>query len=174
MALAHPPAVDHHSVAHPPIGVIALLNGPCEIDTGYQWVFPDDVEVVDETTKQISTQQEVNVGPMESMSKSKKNVIDPESIIKNYGADSARWFMLSDSPPERDINWSESGIQGSWKFCQKIWTLVHSNKDIFHDNLSEEEYNLDSKKFLAQIHQQLNGITKSIEKFQMNVAVAKI
>ena len=63
------------------------------------------------------------MGEIESMSKSKKNVIDPESIISTYGADSARWFMLSDSPPEKDINWTDSGINGAWKICQKIWTL---------------------------------------------------
>ena len=73
------------------------------------------------------------MGAIESMSKSKKNVIDPEEIIKSYGSDSARWFMLSDSPPERDINWSDSGIHGSWRFCQKIWATITSNLSILND-----------------------------------------
>ena len=61
---------------------------------------------------------------IESMSKSKKNVIDPESIISTYGADSARWFMLSDSPPEKDINWTDSGINGAWKICQQFHFIL--------------------------------------------------
>ena len=74
------------------------------------------------------------IGPIESMSKSKKNVIDPETIIKDFGADSARWFMLSDSPPDKDINWSESGINGSWKICQKIWAIIDLNKKYLKPN----------------------------------------
>ena len=77
---------------------------------------------------QISTGEKVTMGEIESMSKSKKNVIDPESIINTFGADSARWFMLSDSPPEKDINWTDSGINGAWKICQKIWTDCKKNK----------------------------------------------
>ena len=68
-------------------------------------------------------QNKVNVGPSESMSKSKKNVIDPEYIIKNYGADAVRLFILSDSPPEKDVQWSEQGMIASYKFLQKLWTL---------------------------------------------------
>ena len=70
------------------------------------------------------TDEEVIRGPSESMSKSKKNVVDPENIINEYGADTARLFMLSDSPPERDINWSLSGINGAWKFTQKFWRTI--------------------------------------------------
>ena len=84
------------------------------------WVYPDDVEKKDSKYFQISTGEKVTMGEIESMSKSKKNVIDPESIISTYGADSARWFMLSDSPPEKDINWTDSGINGAWKICQKF------------------------------------------------------
>ena len=62
------------------------------------------------------------------MSKSKKNVVDPEAIINAYGADTARWFMLSDSPPGRDINWSESGVKGAWKFINKLWNIIIENK----------------------------------------------
>ena len=68
--------------------------------------------------------KEITVGPSESMSKSKKNTIDPENIIENYGADSARLFILSDSPPEKDVQWSDEGIASSFKFIQKLWTLI--------------------------------------------------
>ena len=109
------------------------------------------------------------------MSKSKKNVVDPEAIINTYGADTARWFMLSDSPPGRDINWSDSGIKGAWKFINKVWSLINENKTIFktliNDNESETKNYLSLKKIT---HKNLRDITKSIESFQMNVAVAKI
>ena len=114
------------------------------------------------------------MGPSESMSKSKKNIIDPESIIKTFGADAARWFMLSDSPPERDINWSDSGINGAFKFCQRVWQLTLIHKDTFDDNLEEFKITENGEKLLKLVHFNLNEITKSIESFQMNVAVAKI
>jgi leucyl-tRNA synthetase len=141
------------------------------------WVFPSDVEHRDGKLYQASNGLEVTMGPNESMSKSKKNVIDPEEIIKNYGSDSARWFMLSDSPPERDINWSDSGIHGSWRFCQKIWTTITSNIHLLRENDTENdtnEYSTSAKLLLQKTHQSLDAVTNSIEKFQMNVGVAKI
>ncbi len=141
-----------------------------------EWVFPNDVEKKENNLIQISTGKKVIEGAIESMSKSKKNVIDPESIISVYGADSARWFMLSDSPPEKDINWSESGINGAWKICQKIWHIVESN----HEHLKEgeqkkiENYTGKSLELIKVVHQNLNSITQSIERFQMNVAIAKV
>ena len=66
----------------------------------------------------------VEVGRSEKMSKSKKNVVDPTQIIETYGADTARWFMLSDSPPERDLEWTEAGVEGAWRFTQRLWRLV--------------------------------------------------
>ena len=71
----------------------------------------------------ISDKTEIKVGPSESMSKSKKNVIDPESMIKSYGADAVRWFILSDSPPEKDIQWSNQGVNAAYKFLQKVYNL---------------------------------------------------
>ena len=140
------------------------------------WVYPHDVEKKDAEFYQISTGEKVKIGPMESMSKSKKNVIDPESIINTFGADSARWFMLSDSPPEKDINWSESGINGAWKICHRIWTLINTNKKHFEteSNVSDTEFSGKSLNLIRLIHQNLDQITKSIERFQMNVAIAKV
>ena len=140
------------------------------------WVFPDDVEKKDGKYIQISTGRKVVEGQVESMSKSKKNVIDPEIIIKTYGADSARWFMLSDSPPEKDINWSESGINGAWKICQKIWAIIDLNKKYLKLNTHNEhiEYKDDALELMRLIHKNLNTITQSIEKFQMNVSIAKV
>jgi leucyl-tRNA synthetase len=71
------------------------------------------------------TREPLTVGGIEKMSKSKRNVVDPEAIIESYGADTARWFMLSDTPPERDIEWTEEGIEGAWRFVQRVWRLIH-------------------------------------------------
>ena len=141
-----------------------------------EWVFPNDVIEKNNKTYHFETNEEVIKGPSESMSKSKKNVVDPENIINEYGADTARLFMLSDSPPERDINWSISGINGAWKFTQKFWRVVNSCEDIFTINLKEKpkEITGDSNKFRKIVHKHLKSITNSIENFQMNVAVAKI
>ncbi len=140
------------------------------------WVYPNDVEKKNTNYFQISTGEKVTMGEIESMSKSKKNVIDPESIINTYGADSARWFMLSDSPPEKDINWTDSGIHGAWKICQKIWTLVKKNEKFLkrNDEAGPPNYEGENLIFIRIIHQNLNAITQSIEKFQMNVSIARI
>ena len=141
-----------------------------------EWVFPDDVEKKNNEHLQISTGKKVFEGQIESMSKSKKNVIDPQSIIKTYGADSARWFMLSDSPPEKDINWSDAGINGAWKICQKIWTIIDHNKKYIklRANYPKDRYTGDTLSLIKLVHRNLDSITRSIEKFQMNVSIAKV
>ena len=140
-----------------------------------EWILPNDTYEKNNQFFRLETNELLTKGPSESMSKSKKNVVDPEAIINTYGADTARWFMLSDSPPGRDINWSESGIKGAWKFINKIWSLINENKEIFqipiNDNKVETENYINLKKIT---HKSLKDITKSIESFQMNVAVAKI
>jgi leucyl-tRNA synthetase len=140
------------------------------------WVYPNDVEKKNSNYFQISTGEQVVIGEIESMSKSKKNVIDPESIIDTYGADSARWFMLSDSPPEKDINWTDSGIHGAWKICQKIWTIVKKNQQFLEEKAESNVPNYEGKNlvFMKTIHQNLHAITQSIEKFQMNVSIARV
>ena len=88
------------------------------------WVEPTDVELANEAGKrsarQLSTGEALVIGDIEKMSKSKKNVVDPDEIIRDYGADTARWFMLSDSPPERDLEWTEAGVTGAWRFQQRL------------------------------------------------------
>ena len=141
-----------------------------------EWIFPEDVVEKNGLLIKASTGEKVTKGPVESMSKSKKNVVDPENIIKEYGADTARWFMLSDSPPERDINWSISGINGAWRFTQKFWRVVNDCKDIFNVDLINKPKIIDdfTNEFRKQVHKHLKSITDSINSFQMNVAVAKI
>ncbi len=141
-----------------------------------EWLFPSEVYEKDNGYYCSSNEEEVIKGPSESMSKSKKNVIDPEDIINEYGADTARLFMLSDSPPERDINWSLAGINGAWKFTQKFWRTVSDCSDIFSVNLAKKPSIIkgESLIFRKKIHRYLMSITESIENFHMNVAVAKI
>merc|ERR1712167_406385 len=91
------------------------------------WLDPGEVEKISEKKAiKKSDKSKVTVGPSESMSKSKKNTVDPETMIKQYGADSVRWFILSDSPPEKDVQWSDAGVVSSSKFLQKIWNLNQS------------------------------------------------
>ena len=114
--------------------------------------------------------EEVFEGPSESMSKSKKNVIDPETVIKLYGADSVRWFMLSDSPPERDIQWSDEGISGSYKFMQKIWNISETINNLDPKTKMDDE----TKNILDKsINKLIKDVTLAIESFHFNVAVAK-
>ena len=93
-------------------------------DPENNWVSPDEIETIDGKKYLIKDKsKKIKIGPSESMSKSKKNVIDQEFIIENYGADAVRLFILSDSPPEKDVQWSEQGMLSSYKFIQKLWGL---------------------------------------------------
>ena len=141
-----------------------------------EWIMPKDVYEKDNIYFQEKTGQEVICGPSESMSKSKKNVVDPEDIINNYGADTARLFMLSDSPPERDINWSLSGINGAYKFVQRFWRTIKNCENVFEVNINNKprSFSKNSETFRKSVHKNLKSITNSIDNFQMNVSVAKI
>ena len=93
-------------------------------DKNGDWLYPDEIKKLEnKKAKKIKDDSEVIIGPPESMS-SQKNTIDPEAMINIYGADAVRWFILSDSPPEKDIQWSDSGVSSSNKFLQKMWNLV--------------------------------------------------
>lgn len=135
-----------------------------------QWLFPSDIEK-DSTGVFVTkkNKEKVIVGPLESMSKSKKNIVDPEDMINVYGADSVRLFILSDSPPERDINWSQEGVAAAYKFIQKLWRL---NNEIFQ---SQDFLNSEKDEFLIKnINKSIFTITKNLENFQYNVVVANI
>jgi len=135
-----------------------------------QWLSPDEIETNDKINFYLKgmPNKKVKVGPSESMSKSKKNTVDPEKIIKNYGADAVRLFILSDSPPEKDVQWSDQGMLASYKFIQKFWLL---HKKIISIILLKNE-NGDSKSMDSFTNMMIDKITKSIEKFHYNVIVA--
>ncbi len=104
-----------------------MVNHETYQDPKGRWLAPEDV-IVDDQGQRVCKDDPtipVTVGGVEKMSKSKRNVIDPSHIIAQYGADTARWFMLSDSPPERDVQWTEAGVEGAWRFVQRIWRLVN-------------------------------------------------
>ena len=127
-----------------------------------RWLSPDDVR----DGIEIATGDPITVGRVEKMSKSKKNTVDPEPIVDQYGADATRWFMLSDSPPERDLPWSESGIEGAWRFVQRLWRLFDGDTPKPGEGGDPA---LDRK-----LHQTILGIEQDIEALAFNKAVAKI
>ncbi len=133
-----------------------------------KWISPDQVENTQIGMKSKIDGSKIKVGPSEAMSKSKKNIVDPESMIKIYGADAVRWFILSDSPPERDVQWSTAGVSASHKFIQRIWAL---NQKTLNRNQNKND---DEKKFSLKFNEYVFKITDLIEKFQLNVAIAKI
>ncbi len=140
-------------------------------DPENNWVSPDEIETINgKKYLKIDKSKPITVGPSESMSKSKKNTIDPENIIENYGADAARLFILSDSPPEKDVQWSEEGIASSHKFIQKLWGLnsiildeINKNHEKDHDSQLEKTTN----KFLKTI-------TDNLDHFSYNKIVANL
>ena len=139
-------------------------------DQNNHWLSPDEIETEDGINFCSKTEpnNKVRVGPSESMSKSKKNTIDPQKIIKDYGADAVRLFILSDSPPEKDVQWSDQGMVASYKFIQKLWVL--HKKIIEKIKLNDE--NDDSKSLASFTNILIDKVTKNLEKFHYNVIIA--
>ena len=141
-----------------------------------QWLYPEEVvfgEGGAATQKETGTP--VTIGRSESMSKSKKNVVDPGSIINEYGADTARWYMLSDSPPERDLEWTDAGAAGAWRFTQRLWRLFDGAQDKLPAGDTAPDGLSDAAMALrGETHRMLAGITDDVEKFRFNRAVARI
>jgi leucyl-tRNA synthetase len=135
-----------------------------------QWLYPNQVEKNSDgnfVTKK--DKKKVVAGPSEAMSKSRKNTVDPEEMINVYGADSIRWFMLSDSPPERDVQWSLEGVSAAFKFIQKLWKL---NNEILNkkDSISKSE----DATLQKAVNKTVYNITKNLDNFQYNVVIANM
>lgn len=141
---------------------------PPEQDTTHTiWFSPSEIEKENGKAFRINKngeKVEVEIGRVEKMSKSKKNVVDPDEIVNRYGADAVRWFMLSDSPPERDLPWSEAGIEGCWRFVQRLWRVFNSV-----EAAEGQDKALDRK-----LHQSIDLIAKDIEALAFNKAVARL
>jgi leucyl-tRNA synthetase len=135
------------------------------------WLSPDEVERRDGGLVVAATGAPAEAGRIEKMSKSKRNTVDPEPIVDQYGADAVRWFMLSDSPPERDLAWSEAGIEGSWRFVQRLWRLtaeeaVRGTTSWLGDG--------DDKALDRKLHRTIAAVGANIEALAFNKAVANI
>ena len=139
-------------------------------DEHNNWIYPEDVLTDDGKNYYLTKNpsKKIIVGPSESMSKSKKNTIDPEKIIKLYGADAVRLFILSDSPPEKDVQWSDTGISASYKFLQKFWTL---NEKIVLNKKKFTEFDDELEKFTNRI---IKKFDDDLNRFGFNVVVASI
>ena len=142
-------------------------------DEENNWISPDEVITIDgKKFLKKDNSKKILVGSSESMSKSKKNTIDPEIIINNYGADSVRLFILSDSPPEKDVQWSEQGIESSYKFLQKLWSLHQKiYLKIKSENKKEETDLVNLEKFT---HQFIKKVTYNLNNFTYNVIIANL
>jgi leucyl-tRNA synthetase len=127
-------------------------------DEAGRWLTPD------EAVEARGSGQTVTPGRVEKMSKSKKNTVDPDAIINQYGADAVRWFMLSDSPPERDLPWSEAGIEGAWRFVQRLWRMSADAPDAEGDD----------RALARKLHQTITAVGANIDALAFNKAVANI
>jgi leucyl-tRNA synthetase len=124
----------------------------------------------------MATGEEVSIGPIEKMSKSKKNTVDPDDIITTYGADVARWFMLSDSPPDRDVIWSDERVQGASRFVQRLWRLVNESADFAKTapQARPATFGTDAMAIRKAAHGALDKVSTGIEKLHFNVCLAHI
>jgi leucyl-tRNA synthetase len=140
-------------------------------DNENNWVSPDEIEIINEE-KVLKKDNSVKIitGSSESMSKSKKNTIDPQKIIDQFGADSVRLFILSDSPPEKDVQWSDNGIVSAYKFIQKLWTL---NQKI-HDEVKKNYSTDSSQKITKFTNLFIKKITKNLNNFSYNIIIANL
>ncbi|WP_316858376.1 leucine--tRNA ligase [uncultured Cohaesibacter sp.] len=145
-----------------------------------RWVSPMEITIIEKDGKRAATHKEtgetITIGSIEKMSKSKKNTVDPTDIIETYGADTARWFMLSDSPPERDVIWTEAGAEGAHRFIQRIWRLALDVSDFLGsasiakpDSFSDQALSL-----RKDAHKTLATVESNIENLGFNRAVAQI
>jgi leucyl-tRNA synthetase len=142
-------------------------------DEAGNWVQPNEVRIEAEAGSRrafhVKTSEPIEIGSIEKMSKSKRNTVDPDDIIASYGADTARWFMLSDSPPERDVIWTEEGVQGAWRFVQRIWRIV---TEVAEQAGAPGEAGPEDLRRAA--HKALAAVQGDIEDLRFNRAVARI
>jgi leucyl-tRNA synthetase len=128
------------------------------------WLSPDEVRKDGDDWIHIESGRPVLPGRIEKMSKSKRNVVDSDTIADRYGADAARWFLLSDSPPERDLEWSEGGIEGAARFVQRVWRLVNADAS----NVGEDEA------LMRKLHRTIAAVDEAIDGLQFNKAIAQL
>ena len=146
-------------------------------DAAGQFVFPADVRIESDAEKRravhVDTGEPIEIGAIEKMSKSRKNVVDPDDIIASYGADTARWFMLSDSPPERDVIWTEEGVQGAARFVQRVWRIVGEVAERAPASESAA-YGPEATALRRAAHKALSALETDLERLAFNRCVAHL
>ncbi|HAJ46822.1 MAG TPA: leucine--tRNA ligase [Alphaproteobacteria bacterium] len=146
-------------------------------DLSGAFVFPEEVERREGgVAVKRGTNEPVTVGAIEKMSKSKKNVVPPEVVADTFGIDAARWFLMSDSPPERDSEWSDAGIQGAWRFVQRVWRMVSDSLDTIPapGTLATQSMTGDALALRQLSHRTIAGVTDDLGAFRFNKAVARL
>lgn len=142
------------------------------------WVSPEEISIVEKDGKRraykLTDQSEVTIGLIEKMSKSKKNVVDPDDIIASYGADTVRWFVLSDSPPERDVIWTESGVEGAHRFVQRVWRHVALGAPVLRNVTPCAGQQGAALQLSKTAHRTLQAVEDDLEKFAFNRAIARL
>src|SRR2546421_2324543 len=143
------------------------------------YVYPTDIKIETGANGRratlLATGEDVQIGAIEKMSKSKKNTVDPDDIIETYGADVARWFMLSDSPPDRDVIWSDERVQGASRFVQRVWRLVNESADLAKSAAKSAPqqrpagFSADAVALRKAAHGALDKVSTGIEKLHFNV-----
>jgi leucyl-tRNA synthetase len=164
----------HLSVDEPFAGLFTqgMVNHESYRAADGSWLYPDEVEKrADGTTVHSASGAPVSVGRVEAMSKSKRNTVDPGAIIDRYGADTARWFILSDNPPERDMEWTEAGVAGAYRFTQRVFRLVEVAEPagVMAGNFGETACRL-----RRVTHRTIASVSAALESFSFNVAVARL
>ncbi len=167
----------HVSVAEPFAGLFTqgMVTHESYRGADGRWLYPEEViRTVDGPAVHAATGEPVTVGRVEAMSKSKRNTVDPGAIIARFGADTARWFILSDNPPERDMEWTESGVAGAYKFTQRLFRLAEGLSAAENLTVVPEQFGTGARALRRATHRAIAGVTEALESFAFNVAVARV
>ncbi len=168
----------HVGVAEPFAGLFTqgmITHATYRAEDG-AWLEPGEVQRGADGRLTTADGRAVSEGRVEKMSKSKRNTVDPAAIIDAYGADTARWFMLSDSPPDREMEWTDAGIEGAWRFVNRLWRLVDGAREALPPAGAPQPAAIEGPAFdlRRQVHKALAGLTRDIEAFHFNKAVARL
>ena len=139
-----------------------------------RWLYPEEVAKRPDGSAATLDGQTVIVGPIEKMSKSKRNTVDPSAVIARFGADTARWFVLSDNPPERDVEWTEAGAQGAYRFVQRLWRLARAVAADAPDATPLDRAEGAARALRQAAHRAIAAATEAIDGFAFNVAIARL